>query len=540
MRRYIFAVIVTLVALFQSCITNDVPYPEVDLYITSVKGEGFTLGSIDNATKRVTIILDETTDITKVTIDEVEITPGAELLTNVVGGRFDMRLPLSVVLSLYDECEWRIVAEQSIERRFKVEGQIGEEVIDPEKFTARVYVSEDTDLTNIKVTDLKLGPHAITQMTPSISELTNFETVRHVYISYHDREERWKLYVEPTEVKVMLSQCDVWAKRAYLTAQGDTSLECGFSYREQGATDWIDVNKEDVIISSGQFTTTLNGLTPDTNYEFRASVGDNISAVISKQSESVMPLVNGGFEEWNKDSKVWYPFLDEVSRYWDTGNKGATTLGEDYNLTTPLQEDIRPGSKGAYSAKLQSRNVLVKFAAGNLFVGRYVKTAVTNGIVGFGQPFTSRPTALRGWVKYNCGTIDIIGETPPGVEIVKNETKDSGSIFIALGTWTPEEYGVSSRETEMLGTEQTPIIVDTRDKNTFFNPKAKAVTAYGEMIFTESVGEWTEFTIPLSYNSMSEIPSTIVLVCSASRYGDYFTGSTQSMMLLDDFELIYE
>ena len=31
-----------------------------------------------------------------------------------------------------------------------------------------------------------------------------------------------------------------------------------------------------------------------------------------------------------------------------------------------------------------------------------------------------------------------------------------------------------------------------------------------------------------------------MIVCSASRWGDYFTGSTQSEMWLDDFELLYD
>ena len=31
-----------------------------------------------------------------------------------------------------------------------------------------------------------------------------------------------------------------------------------------------------------------------------------------------------------------------------------------------------------------------------------------------------------------------------------------------------------------------------------------------------------------------------MIVCSASRWGDYFTGSTKSEMWVDDFELIYD
>ncbi|MDE5712626.1 MAG: PCMD domain-containing protein, partial [Muribaculaceae bacterium] len=31
-----------------------------------------------------------------------------------------------------------------------------------------------------------------------------------------------------------------------------------------------------------------------------------------------------------------------------------------------------------------------------------------------------------------------------------------------------------------------------------------------------------------------------VIVCSASKFGDYFCGSSSSVMYVDDFELVYE
>ena len=205
-------------------------------------------------------------------------------------------------------------------------------------------------------------------------------------------------------------------------------------------------------------------------------------------------------------------------------------------------EDTCPGSTGYYSVRLESMFAnmagIGKFAAGNPFVGKYVSTVGTNGIVGFGRKFTSRPLALRLWVKYNCGAIDKIGTLPMGSEL-KMGDKDTGSIFIALGTWTKEKYGVDASG-EIKGTDDSPLIVDTRDKGTFFNPKSEAVVAYGELMLNESITEWQEVIIPLEYTTTSVVPTHITIVCSASRLGDYFTGSTQSVMWLDDMELLYE
>ncbi|MFI3280625.1 MAG: PCMD domain-containing protein [Rikenellaceae bacterium] len=543
--KRVFDIRVALVAMISifagaltSCISNDIPYPEVELSITAITGEGVESSTINYNTRTVTLQLDEATDISNVVITDVSYTPEAELSTSIIG-TFDMRTPLSVILSLYQDYEWTIVAEQSIERYFKVEGQIGAEEIDPENFTAKLYVTESTDLNNITIKELKLGPADITSYSPSIDQITQFESYRTIYVSYHSFEESWRLYVETTDVVVDISQCDAWAKRAYLTADGDSSGSCGFMYRIIGSDSWIEVSDE-IVKSEGQFSTIVTGLTPATAYEFKAFSGDDESFEVSATTEPATALTNGDLEEWSQPDKAWFPYLDVSTRFWDTGNSGSTLIGEAYNLTTP-SDDTCPGSIGSYSAQLKSTKVSVKFAAGNLFVGSFVKIAgISGGIVGFGQPFTERPTAVRGWMKYTCGTIDMVDETPPGETIVSGQTKDTGIIYAAVGTWTPEKYGISSYESDMLGTEQTPIIVDTRDKSTLFDPTSDSVISYGELIFTESQDEWVEFTIPLNYSSTSLIPTHIVIVASASRYGDYFTGSTQSVMWLDDIELLYE
>ena len=53
------------------------------------------------------------------------------------------------------------------------------------------------------------------------------------------------------------------------------------------------------------------------------------------------------------------------------------------------------------------------------------------------------------------------------------------------------------------------------------------------------MNNWTEFTLPLTYVKEGVRPTHIIIVATASSYGDYFTGSTDSWMCVDDFELIY-
>ena len=170
-----------------------------------------------------------------------------------------------------------------------------------------------------------------------------------------------------------------------------------------------------------------------------------------------------------------------------------------------------------------------KFAAGNYFSGSFAGISGTNGVVHFGRPFTLRPTALRGWLKYNCGTIDC-APAKPNPKVPAIGEPDRGSIFIALGDWDYNVYG---------GTPESPVAVDTSKEASFFNSSNEGIIAYGEILYHESK-DWYEFTIPLEYRDFERTPTHIIIVASGSSYGDYFVGSKESIMWLDDFELLYD
>ncbi len=536
--RYIFTIVGLLLALCMGgCIKNDLPYPVVELQITSIDVEGI-IGEpvIDEAAHTVSVELEEQTDIQNVEIKSVSYTEGATPSKNIVG-RHDMRSPVYVTLSLYQDYPWMIRATQNIKREFTVEGQIGATEWDVEKRTATAYVGFE-DHSNILVTSLKLAAADIsTYEWADGVDPNDFSSVRYVYVTCHGRTERWDLYVKTTDVVVDVVRVDAWGKIMWLYGEGLSGTDLGFKYREKGSQEWNVV--EDVKVEGGSFSACVRGLHPLTDYEVVAYSGEDTSAIKSVTTESITPLENGGFENWTTIKKIVCPYLSEESAFWGTGNPGAAMVNA---TVTDKCADVRPGSAGHYSAKLESKFAnlagIGKFAAGNLFVGKYISTVGTNGIVGFGRKFTSRPVALRFWIKYNCGDIDRIGTLPVGSTLEMGD-KDTGSVFIALGDWTKEEYGVDA-DGLIKGTDDYPVVVDTRDKATFFNPKSDAVIAYGEMFLNESIGEWQQVTIPLDYVTTSKIPTHIVIVTSASRLGDYFTGSTQSVMWLDDMELLYE
>ena len=99
--------------------------------------------------------------------------------------------------------------------------------------------------------------------------------------------------------------------------------------------------------------------------------------------------------------------------------------------------------------------------------------------------------------------------------------------------------------------ETWPFVVKTKNASSLFSTEkgtysGNGTIAYGEKVFTEAYkdGEnMKELTIDLNYDNYGGTkrkPTSIIIVASASKYGDYFEGSGTSKMWLDDMELIYE
>ena len=312
----------------------------------------------------------------------------------------------------------------------------------------------------------------------------------------------------------------IWARRATLLGSvvKETSEPLSFQFREAGTDSWTSVpaSRSGMTLSAQ-----LTDLTPGTTYEYQAMAGTQASVKTATfTTEAATALPNSSFENWqtlSSSAMVMYGPGEEM--FWDSGNHGSATLNK--NVTSP---DETYKHSGRYSVKLQSQFVGVlsfgKFAAGNLFAGQYLRTDGTDGVLSFGRPFTSRPSKLKGYIKYTPGTVDYssTSDLPTGAT-------DIGNIYIAIGDWSE------------------PIEIRTKDKK-LFDKNDEKIIAYGEKELTSITqgadGGLLEFEIPLDYRSLDRIPSYIVIVASASKYGDYFTGSTGSTMWIDDLELIYE
>lgn len=250
-------------------------------------------------------------------------------------------------------------------------------------------------------------------------------------------------------------------------------------------------------------------------WRIKASIAnaDSIEYDASGYARIVVP--NLDFDEWYlKDDKHWYPNrnLSAANYWWDSGNRGANILGPK-NPTSPETHFVVSGT----AAKLKATSVMGVLASGSIFLGKYVKTSGLGAELAMGRNFNSRPVALNGYYCYHPGTID--NAKSPYANL-KGE-KDYCSIYIVLGDWK-SRVKIDTNEGIFLDIENDPNII-----------------AYAELSTNEDSGsEYLPFRLPLEYRN-DRTPTQILIVASSCKYGDYFTGSSNSLLYIDEFSLEY-
>ena len=539
---------------FTGCITNDLPYPVIVPNVVSVEVEGAGDVEIDNAERVTTVHLQEYVNPRKVNVKSIEVDSEIAEVSSALIGVHDLSSPYRFSIRTYDDYEWTLTAVKNIDRYFTVEGQIGSSVIDEANCRAVATVGKDTDITDIKVTSLKLGPEGLSDYSKDMSSLTDFTHGQTVDVTFFDETQTWNLFVEVTDVSVDIVKVNSWARKAYVTCAGTAGQENGVQYRKLGTLKWTSVSQEDITSEGGTFTAQISGLDPDTDYEVYAYSGEDATDVWEFTTEPATMIPNGSFEYASKVAgKDYYKFYDPscgvtegMYMFWGSGNgEGSEGVNGSANLgivITYIDTEIKVD--GRQSVRAQTSQMAGMLAAGNLFTGQFAGLVGTSGgMVNFGRPWTTRPSALKIYCRYQTGKMDIIKGAPAGVTLTKDDY-DMAEIKFAVGNWDYRKYG---------GSKDSPVHINTTDAGTFvdFNTDPSTIAngnlilhhdgyvLNGEAKVSASTGEWVEYTIPLNYRDMEKIPTHIIVSCAASRFGDYFTGCSSSKLWIDAVELIY-
>lgn len=331
-------------------------------------------------------------------------------------------------------------------------------------------------------------------------------------------------------ISLVTRAANAWSTFAMLSAsvtaktQSFDNAGLTMEWRVAGATDWNVIPYDALTIDAqDNVTTTLKGLTPNTSYEYRLRYingdADVVCEPVAFTTEQQIALYNGGFENWWMDGKVAYANEQGVS-FWDTSNKGAASFGGSNTTETTDAAYVHSGSK---AARLESKYIVIKFAAASLYTGSFIELVGTKGAkLNWGVPFASRPTALKGYMQYEPASVNRTSSSAPAGAPASGEPDQCGMYCALLSE---------------------ALLVDNTDMSTFPDwENDSRVIAYGSLPLDQNVhsnGAWKEVNIPLVYNNINKKPTHLLVVFSASKYGDYFHGGEGSVLYVDDFSLEY-
>lgn len=306
----------------------------------------------------------------------------------------------------------------------------------------------------------------------------------------------------------------------------------GFKYRKAGESVW---NEAVATGASGAprrtrankgsaYSVTLSGLEAGTTYEYKAFADDFESSNIQTfTTESKYIIPNASMEEWstylNGNKNIVFPGLGSEPTVWDSGNEGAALASE---TISDKSSDMK--HSGSYSARLESKYVFnLKMAAGNVFLGDFVKIDGMDGVLSLGRPYNgSHPAKLRVWANYRPSS-DMKGT---GVSNYLPDGIDNGQIYVAL-TDEPIEIRTNKNNQKLFSTDDPHVL------------------AYGQVTWTANFGpdgDLEQVEIPIEYfdRAYTTKATHLVVTCCASKFGDFYVGGKGSVLYLDDFELVYE
>ncbi len=544
--RYILLAALPAVLTLSSCIRNDMSYPRTRANITVFNVEGQVSSTVDANKRTVSIELNENADITALVVDSTAMSEGSTCdYFPVKGDVIDLSSPLTYTLSVYYSYQWTVSATQTVDRYVVCENQIGNPYFNVADRDVTVYVSDTQDLSAVTFTDMKLEPDgsvitSTTGQTRDDSGAWVTETVpfslpitldcllqRTFNVEYDGETIVWTMSVIPVEVSMAVTEVNAWTYHADVEATYSGSGTPYFSYRKSGNSTWTDftdvsfdgVNVTATIPNSNTINSSAERLSSGTTYEIKLCDGNRESDAVTFTTETPDQLKNMDFDDWYYDGKVWYPCAEEDfgTKIWDSANKGVASFLST-NPTTPESDFVAtPDSK--YAAKLTNTYALIKFAAGNIITGEFIGVENLGAVLTWGTPFTHRPRAVHGYYSYSPGYLTY----RENKKLTDSDELDRGQMLFMLTDWD-EPFEVNTNLNQFVDQQNDEHII-----------------AYFRRDFDDdSNGVYEEFTYELDYRRPTAIPKYAVIIFCASQGGDEFTGSTDSVMYVDQLEYIYD
>jgi len=308
-------------------------------------------------------------------------------------------------------------------------------------------------------------------------------------------------------------------KGKYFSAKAPAGVT--FMYKKVSDSSWQTVGSSDLVFDSAAktFEAEIGGLDPNSSYVIKAVSAEDVDTrEVEFRTETAEVIYNMSFDDWYQDGKIYYPYRKGANpAVWDCANPATANFTKSYTT----QDSYVATADSKSSARMESEYVVIKFAAGNLFTGKFVDFSTKGAELDWGVPFTSRPVAMKGYYDYTSGLIDKVPKDG-SLDHLKGQP-DKCQILVFLTNWTE------------------PFHIDTvAGQFVDFSENNKSIIAVGKLESSVTTNGYKEFVIPLEYRDLNTKPTYAVITCCSSYLGDYFAGSTSSLMYVDEFSFEYD
>ncbi len=284
--------------------------------------------------------------------------------------------------------------------------------------------------------------------------------------------------------------------------------------------------------------------------------------------DSRRALPGGSFDEWSSTGTrpTWNPWpvaasgenLEEgeweITRWWDTGNKGVTILYNSNSTPTEPGEGA-PANPAGRAARLETAWAALKVAGGNIFFGRFGSlTTDLNATCDIGHRWQTKPRALKGWYKYFPQPVDRVGNSRTNDNNAKTYLDLHPYKNLGFDDWmgSMDSLHVNIALWASPDGENKPFTVNTSPRSFVdFSRDVPGVIAYGSFVSGDVQADWKEFTLQLEYLVDGPLPENtqLFLQVTSSKNCNYFIagttgggpdGRTGSLMYVDELELVYD
>lgn len=381
------------------------------------------------------------------------------------------------------------------------------------KWSGNVAGTEETvlDLTSF-IHYLPLGNYA---MTFEVMDMQNQMVSKDLNFAVIPAEEISTL--SPSSNPAVRKTGAIWGKHAYLYGMYNTQSQpsgMGFEYKKEGSDSWTKVTSG-LVVSGVYYYVKVTGLTPSTKYVYRAISEKEPSATEVKFTTlPANQIYNMRFEEWNGNSAN----ASGATQIWDNGNEAASLA----NISPTTKTSTTATGSSQYAVQLKSESAMGVLAAGSHFVGTFQELVGIKGAkINFGKPYDSKPLTMKGYLSYSPAEIT---KTKSPYGDLKGKM-DICQIYVVLADWPGGYFAVNTAS----------------DPKVLINPAEGAdpyIIGYGSIEYNVNTNGYIEFEIPIEYRN-DRVPTCCTIVCSSSKYGDYFTGGPGSVLLVDEFEFTF-